>query len=146
MASSMLHIIGTSTYIKSSYNWVYTEQSGQVSLLQSRLCSILYVDGSLLFSPQMQVLDDILQHLQKSFKITVEDDVNPYLDLAVSRSDDGSIHIRQPGLINKVISICGLEMESNKCRILADTILQPTEKNDKPCQLTWSYYSSDREF
>lgn len=70
---------------------------------------ILYVNDCLLFSPKTIVLGNILQ-----FRITMEDDVDPYLGIKVSCTTIGIITVRQLGLIENVISIFGLETEYNK--------------------------------
>jgi hypothetical protein len=77
--------------------------------------------------------------LGTKIKITVEDTVTTYLGLDVSQNEEGNILVRQPGLIDKVIALCGLEQESNQHHIPADTILQPNLSGDGDRQFTWSY-------
>ena len=100
---------------------------------------LLYVVDCLLFSKNTEVLDTILHHLRTQINITTEDDVHAYLSLEVIKHLDGHITLRQPRLINKVISVCGLEMESNAHSIPANCILQQISPNNDPRQLTWSY-------
>jgi hypothetical protein len=81
----------------------------------------------------------IIKHLGTVFKITSEDDVGAYLGIDITRDESGHLIFRQPGLIDKVISICGLEHESNQHRTPADKILHSTIIDDPPRQLTWTY-------
>jgi hypothetical protein len=96
---------------------------------------VIYVDDCLLFSANDTVLDGILTHLHKSFKITSEADIGAYLGLDIRRTAEGHMEITQPGLIDK----CGLEHESNKHRTPADCILQAMSSQDEPRQLAWNY-------
>jgi hypothetical protein len=97
---------------------------------------LLYVDDCLVFSPDNSVLEGVINRLGTKFKITVEDTVTTYLGLDVSRNEEGNILVRQPGLIDKVIALCGLEKESNQHHIPADTILQPNLSGDGNLQFT----------
>ncbi len=69
----------------------------------------------------------------------VEGNICVYLGLDISRNEEEQITLRQVGLIDKVISLCSLESESNTHNVPADTILQQQAANDRPHQLTWSY-------
>jgi hypothetical protein len=100
---------------------------------------LLYVDDCLVFSPEKSVLESVLSQLGNKFRITIEDEVSTYLGLEVSRTPENHLLIKQPGLIDKVIALCGLEQESNQHHIPADTILQPDLPGDGPRQFTWSY-------
>jgi hypothetical protein len=100
---------------------------------------LLYVDDCLFFSPDKNVLDSVLSTLGNCFCITIEAEVSTYLGLEVSKNTDGQIVVRQPGLIDKVIAVCGLEQESNQHTIPADSILQANLPGDGPRQLPWSY-------
>jgi hypothetical protein len=96
-----------------------------------RDCIILiYVDDCLIFSPDRTVLNAITQHLESVFKITSEDDVAAYLGINISRDARGNLVLHQPGLIDKVIKICGLETESNAHRTPADQILHTPMPQD----------------
>jgi hypothetical protein len=56
----------------------------------------------------------ILNHLGTAFCITSETDVGAYLGLDIKRNPEGFLKITQPGLIDKVITICELDNESNE--------------------------------
>ena len=100
---------------------------------------VMYVDDCLLFSPSDQVLDTIITQLQKKFKMTSEKSVEHYLGLEITQTPDHEIHLRKPGLINKVIQLCGLTEESNQHRTPAGIILQPSTETDATRQYNWNY-------
>lgn len=97
------------------------------------------MDDCLIFSPHKSILDDIIKHLSTVFHITSEDDVGAYLGIDISRNSNGHLVLRQPGLIDKAISICGLEHESNEHRTPADKILHSVSLDDSSRQYQWSY-------
>jgi hypothetical protein len=97
---------------------------------------LLYVDDCLIFSPTRTVLDSVIQALGAKFRITIEDEVTTYLGLDVSRNSEGNLVVRQPGLIDKVIAICGLEQESNQHNTPVNMILQPSLPTDDTQQFT----------
>jgi hypothetical protein len=97
------------------------------------------VDDCLIFSPTKTTIDDITSHLRTVFNITSEDDVGAYLGIDISRNAQGHLTLRQPGLIDKAIALCGLESESNQHNTPADKILHSVIPDDSPRQYTWSY-------
>jgi hypothetical protein len=79
--------------------------------------------------PQM---DTIISHLNKQFNITSGTDIETYLGLEVNRTENATITIKQLGLVAKVITLCGLDNESNEHMTPADSILQPPLPTDEP--------------
>jgi hypothetical protein len=100
---------------------------------------VMYVDDCLIFSKDDAILDSIIKHLSSIFRITSDTDVGAYLGLDIKRNSDGFLEITQPGLIDKVISICGLENESNEHWTPADAILHASSAPNEPRQLLWHY-------
>jgi hypothetical protein len=107
--------------------------------IRSDCIILIYVDDCLIFSPQQKTIDNIIHHLSTVFRITSEDDVGAYLGIDISRNEQGHLTLRQPGLIDKVIALCGLEHESNEHRTPADKILHSFMPDDTPRQYNWSY-------
>jgi hypothetical protein len=101
---------------------------------------VVYVDDYLLFSPTDDVLERMIKNLCQVFTITTTSSSETYLGLDVSRHDNGTIILHQPGLIDKVITICGLENESNTHLTPAVTILQKSEASNEPRLHRWSYH------
>jgi hypothetical protein len=137
---------------QAGYNWYnhLTDQLLSLGFHQSKVdkclyihgdCIILlYVDDCLIFSPSEQTIDTIIRHLGTVFKITLENDVDAYLGIDITRDNTGHLILPQPGLIDKVINICGLEHEPNQHRTPADKILHSKIIDDPPRQLQWSYH------
>jgi hypothetical protein len=100
---------------------------------------VVYVDDCLIFSPSTNILDATINNLSKVFKITSTNSIETYLGLEVVKNPDGSLTIRQPGLIDKVINACGLENESNVHLTPADKILHDTAPVIEPRLHHWSY-------
>jgi hypothetical protein len=97
------------------------------------------VDDCLIFSKDEAVLDSIIKHLGITFRITSDTDIGAYLGLYIKKNSDGFLEITQPGLIDKVISICGLENDFNEHKTPADAILHASSAPNEPRQLTWHY-------
>jgi len=103
-------------------------------------CVILvYVDDCLLFSSLDATLDAIIAHLKKHFNITLGSDIETYLGIEIIRHEVKTITLRQPGLISKVLTLCGLDNESNEHMSPADSILQPPAPTDEARTQSWSY-------
>jgi hypothetical protein len=104
---------------QASHNWYkrlydelistgFTQSKVDKCLLIRHDCIIvIYVDNCLIFSKDEAVLDSIVQHLGATFRITSEADVGAYLGLDIRRTSAGFLENTQPGLIDKVIVICG---------------------------------------
>jgi hypothetical protein len=100
---------------------------------------IVYVDDCLLFSSSDDILDAIIAHLKKHFNITSGSDTETYLGFEIIRHEDKTITLRQPGLISKVLTLCGLDKKSNEHMTPADAILQPPAPTDEARTQPWSY-------
>jgi hypothetical protein len=136
---------------QSGKNWYesLTDELLQLNFKQSQVDKCLFirqdcilavhVDDCLLFSPLDQVLDTIINQLQTKFKMTSEKSVENYLGLEIIKTPKQQIHLRQPGLINKVIQLCGLTKESNQHKTPADIILQHPTETDTKRQYNWNY-------
>jgi hypothetical protein len=99
---------------------------------------IVYIDVCKRLSPSDTVLDDMLHILNSHFKIMLSHSINTYLGLEVTQNADGTITLRQPGLIDKVIKLCSLKHEP-KYLTPADKILQESDGIDAPHQHQWSH-------
>jgi hypothetical protein len=76
---------------------------------------VVYVDDCLLFAKSDKVLDYIISFLQSEFNLTSEGDVRAFLGVDIQRTPDGHLELGRTGLKkNKLISLCGLECESNQ--------------------------------
>jgi hypothetical protein len=99
---------------------------------------IIYVDDCLLFAPSDDILDSLITSLQKDFNLTTEGDVGAFLGIDITRNTNGFLELTQTGLIQKIISFCGLETESNEHKTPASTILHP-DPSGPPRTHNWNY-------
>ena len=74
--------------------------------------------------PTQGPLDWFYQSMSEDYTLTDEGDVNEYLGLKVDRHADGSIELRQPHLIDKILETAGLKADSKTHRTPAAEVLQ----------------------
>ena len=105
---------------------------------------VVYVDDCLWFSRTEEAIDNAIESLKKpepdSFLVEVEDDVAGFLGILMDKHEDGSIELKQEGLIKRILKVMNLEEASAK-DTPADT--KPLGKDEKgpDCQELWSYGS-----
>ena len=108
------------------------------------ICSWLYVDDALFFAKDEAKIDAGIEDLKKPnpkpFLLNVEDNVAGFLGILMEKQDDGSIELKQTGLIDRILKVMDLEDAKEKATP-ADT--KPLGKNEGglPCQEPWSYAS-----
>jgi hypothetical protein len=118
----------------------FTQSKVDKCLYYTNKCIIIiYVNDCLLFSPDDNHLDKVIQHLGNTFQMTTESDIGAYLGLNIQKTEQGKLEITQPGLIDKAVQLCGLEVESNVHKTPADSILQPPSPHNEARQLPWNY-------
>jgi hypothetical protein len=108
--------------------------------IRSNCILVVYVDDCLLFAKSDEVLDSVVASLQSEFNLTSEGDVGAFLGVDIQRNIDGYLELVQPGLINKIISFCGLEDESNQHKTPSTDILHD-DSNGAVREHTWNYRS-----
>jgi len=87
-------------------------------------CLILvYVDDCLIFGKSDKTLDNVITALDNDFVLTSQGSVGAYLGIDIKRTPHGYIELTQTGLINKIITACGLQDQSDEHTIPATTIL-----------------------
>jgi hypothetical protein len=101
---------------------------------------VVYVDDCLLFANMDEILDSVVSSLQSEFNFTSEGDVGAFLGVDIQRNNGGYLELVQPGLIAKIISLCGLEDKSNQHKTPSTTILH-SDPADSPREHTWNYRS-----
>ncbi len=72
---------------------------------------VVYVDDCLLFARSDTILDSVFSSLQKDFNLTSDGDVGAILGIDIQQNNESFLELTQTGLINKIISLCGLEGE-----------------------------------
>jgi len=99
---------------------------------------IVYVDDCLLFAKTDDILDSVISSLKANFNLTSQGDVGAFLGIDIKHTTDGNLELVQPGLISKIITLTGLEEESNEHRTPATAILHADPKGPDR-EHTWNY-------
>lgn len=104
-------------------------------------CLILvYVDDCLIFGKDESTLDDVIKSLQSVFVLTSQGSVGAYLGIDIKKTTQGFIELTQTGLIQKIISACGLQEQSAEHSVPATTILH-ADLEGPPREHSWHYRS-----
>jgi hypothetical protein len=104
-------------------------------------CLILvYVDDCLIFSKNNEILDAVINSLQSVFVLTSQGTVGAYLGIDIKKTTQGFIELTQTGLIQKIISACGLQDQSAEHSVPATTILT-ADLDGPPREHSWNYRS-----
>jgi len=101
---------------------------------------IVYVDDCLLFAKTDDILDSIISTLKANFNLTSQGDVGAFLGIDIKHTPDGNLELVQSGLISKIITLAGLEQESNEHRTPATAILHANPKGPDR-EHTWNYHT-----
>ena len=85
-------------------------------MFRKDLIVIIYVDDLGLQAPSESIINTLIENLQKKgFELTREGSFSEYLGIQYEKLDDQSVHMIQPGLIQKILEATGMtECNSNK--------------------------------
>jgi len=108
--------------------------------IRSNCLILVYVDDCLIFGKSDATLDSIIESLGKDFVLTSQGTVGAYLGIDVHKTSQGYIELTQTGLINKIITACGLQDQSAEHSIPANTILT-ADSTGPPREHSWNYRS-----
>jgi hypothetical protein len=104
-------------------------------------CLILvYVDDCLIFSKDDAILDSVIDSLHSVFILTSQGSIGAYLGIDIKKTPSGFIELTQPGLIQKIITTCGLQDQSAEHSVPATTILS-ADLDGPPREHSWNYRS-----
>jgi len=119
----------------------FTQSSiGPCLFIRSNCIIAVNIDDCLLFAKSDAILDSVIASLQPEFNLTLEGDVGTFLGVDIKRTSECFLELIQPGLISNIISLCGLETESNQHKTPATTILN-ADPSDLEREQTWNYRS-----
>ncbi len=94
----------------------------------------------LIFAKSDDVLDSIITALEQNFVLTSQGSVGAYLGIDICRTPDGFLELIQPGLIQKIISACGLQDQSAEHNTPANVILT-SDLTGPAREHSWNYRS-----
>jgi hypothetical protein len=103
--------------------------------VNNKVICLVYVDGTLFFAKEMSGIDDLIEDLEKTMVLEVEDDVAGFLGVHIDRRDDGTINLTQTGLIERIITDVPAK------RTPAEVGCLGKDLDGDPCQSTFSYPS-----
>ena len=144
---------------QSPLNWFLTLKSGleergfKQSILDpclfqtDKVTCLVYVDDCLFFARDERDIDEVLNDLKspndeshQSFLLNVESAVAGFLGILLNRNDNGTIELKQEGLIDRILSVMGLKDASIKFT-LAEAKCLGKDEGGQACQELWSYPS-----
>ena len=104
------------------------------------------LDDAILISPYKSLIQREISSLQNEFDLTDDGVLKDYLGTWFARQSDGSIHLSQPKMIEQVLEIVGLNIESD-CIKRHDTPASNTkilnkDPDGKPRKQEWNYQSA----
>ena len=102
---------------------------------------LIYVDDCLFFGKQREKIHELIKEIESAgFTLTLEEDVYAFLGVEVKfNSDEGTISLTQPGLLQKVIALTGLKDSNAKATPAEKDPLGPGLDSDPPHQEDWEY-------
>ena len=84
---------------------------------KGRVLYALYTDNSILAGPEKSEVDEIIRQMKKvKLNITDEGDVEDFLGVNIEHSDDGSIVLSQPHLIDQILKDLNMANENVKVK------------------------------
>jgi hypothetical protein len=108
--------------------------------VNDKVICLVYVDDTLFFAEEMSDIDDLIEDLEKTMVLEVEDDVAGFLGVHIDRRDDGTINLTQTGLIERLITALNIADVRAK-RTPAEVGCLGKDLDGDPCQSTSSYPS-----
>ena len=91
---------------------------------------VVYVDDAILVSPYKSMIQREISSLQEEFDLTDDGALKDYLGTCFAKHADGSIHLSQPKMIERVLEIVGLDLETDRIK-KHDTPASNTKVLDK---------------
>ena len=80
--------------------------------IKSDFIFLVFVDDCLLFSRSADSVSSLILSLQSDFILTDEGNVSDYLGIHISKHPNGTIHLTQPALIQRILDLLGIRAGS----------------------------------
>jgi Reverse transcriptase (RNA-dependent DNA polymerase) len=102
---------------------------------------IVYVDDGIFISHSLDAIDKCIADLKTaSFDLDEEDDYAGYLGISLDKQPNGTIHMLQTGLIDRILDDLGLTGTSRTKSVPAAGPIGPC-KDSKSLHVPWNYRS-----
>ena len=111
--------------------------------IKNNIICVIYVDDTIFFAPDASIIDNEINSLKSNgFELTDEGEVDSFLGIKSTHSENGDFTMSQPALIDSIIQLLGLQHDSKKHKTPAvHPPLQPYKSHPKSTE-TWSYRSA----
>jgi hypothetical protein len=103
---------------------------------------VIYTDDTIITGSNLAKVDATIHKIGELFKITSEDQVNNFIGVNITHTNDGRILLTQPKLIQDILEDLGLNgtTKSKPTPALSSKILQP-HLDSPPFNESWHYRS-----
>jgi hypothetical protein len=109
--------------------------------MKHKVICIVYVDDTLFYSPKESYTQEAIEALRKEdMELEVESDVAGFLGVLITKKPDGTIHLTQTGLIQRILAALNMD-DFNTKETPAEHGCLPIDKDGDPPQGTYSYQS-----
>ena len=112
--------------------------------ISAEVLCLCYVDDCLFFSKSERKIDEVIEDMKRPnptpFLLNVEDTVAGFLGILMEPQDDGTIELKQTGLIDRILRVMNLQ-DSKENQTPADVKPLAKDEDGPPCEETWSYAS-----
>lgn len=105
---------------------------------------LTWVDDCIIFSKDLSTINSIVKTLQEDFDVELEDDlkggdVSRYLGMEIQRNTDKSFEIKQPFLIDRILSLLEIDDKVNPKNTPVSKPLLHKDKEAAPRARSWNY-------
>jgi hypothetical protein len=94
----------------------------------------------LIFDHSDDTLDAVISNLQRDFVLTSQGIVEAYLGIDIHHTPDGYLELCRPGLINKIVTACGLQDQSSTHQS-PSTVILTADPLGPLWEHSWNYRS-----
>ncbi|CAJ1949055.1 unnamed protein product [Cylindrotheca closterium] len=111
-------------------------------LIRKDMMIVVYVDDCGISCDKPEKIDELVQQLRdKGFDLEIEGDFETFLGVEIEKLDDGRFHLKQTGLIAKVLEAAGLSDCNDNHVPAGPTPLGKDETGEDWPQHPWKYSS-----
>ena len=125
--------------------WVRSEVD-ECLFTKNGIILVVYVDDAILISPYKSLIQREISSLQNEFDLTDDGVLKDYLGTRFVRQPDGSIHLSQPKMIERVLEIVGFDTETERIKRhdtpASNTKILDKDPDGKPRKQQWNYRSA----
>ena len=83
--------------------------------LKNNIVCVVYVDDTIFFAPDDSIIDKEISSLKSNgFDLTDKREVNSFLGIKFTHSENSDINMSQPALADSIINLLGLKDDSKK--------------------------------